>query len=51
MHTLFTEYDEEEAMEYFKQRAYEDGIVKGELKLLVSNICKKMMKNKIILIK
>lgn len=48
MHTLLTEYDEEEAMEYFKQRAYEDGIVKGELQLLVSNICKKMIKNKSI---
>ena len=48
MHTLLTEYDEEEAMEYFKQRAYEDGIVKGELQLIVSNICKKMIKNKSI---
>ena len=48
MHTLLTEYDEEEAMEYFKQRAYEDGIVKGELQLLVSIICKKMIKNKSI---
>lgn len=48
MHTLLTEYDEEEAMEYFKQRAYEDGIAKGELQLLVSNICKKMIKNKSI---
>ena len=46
--SLLTEYDEEEAMEYFKQRAYEDGIVKGELQLLVSNICKKMIKNKSI---
>ena len=46
--SLLTEYDEEEAMEYFKQRAYEDGIVKGELQLIVSNICKKMIKNKSI---
>lgn len=52
MHTLLTEYDEEAVMEGFRQRAYEegeaDGIVKGELQLLVSNICKKMTKNKSI---
>ena len=42
MHTLLTEYDEEEAMEYFKQCAYEN----GEKALLISLICKKIAKGK-----
>ena len=62
MHTILTEYDEEKAMEFFKQEAYKDGeadglakgesigLAKGEsigfTKLLISQICKKISKGK-----
>ena len=42
MHTILTEYDEEAVMEGFRQRAYEN----GEKALLVSQICKKIVKGK-----
>lgn len=52
MHTLLTEYDEEAVMEGFRQRAYEegeaDGLEKGENQHLISQICKKMSKGKVV---
>ena len=52
MHTLLTEYDEEAVMERFRQRAYEegeaDGLEKGENQHLISQICKKMSKGKVV---
>ena len=60
MHTLLTEYDEEAVMEGFRQRAYEEGeadglekgqaigLEKGENQHLISQICKKMSKGKVV---
>ena len=52
MHTLLTEYDEEAVMEGFRQRTYEegeaDGLEKGENQHLISQICKKMSKGKVV---
>lgn len=42
MHTILTEYNEEAVMEGFRQRAYEN----GEKALLISQICKKIVKGK-----
>lgn len=46
MHTLLTEYDEKKTMEYLRQDAYDDGVTEGEMKLMVSLICKKLSKGK-----
>lgn len=46
MHTLLTEYDEKKTMEYLRQDAYDDGVTEGEMKLLISQICKKLSKGK-----